>query len=452
MNRNEEYLELKRELDGLNAPGGSVLRAAARQRKARRSKLFLRPLAGLAAAFAVFVLLVNVSPTVAKACEGIPILGDLAEAVSFSPSLSKAVDHNYYQEVIQQKPIEGADGATISVDYVIVDQKTVSILYHLNAPATDESEYLRPRVTKPDGSEYTDFTMSYSRDDYDTDKNIRMGHCVIGFEGQVPESLLLQIEWRRITGFDESEDEDGNFVPKELHERVGEPVEFLLNLDAAMTNQGRHYNVDQTLELNGQRIRITGINVYPSYTSFSVECDPANTAWLTGMDYYLRTSDGKQVGKPDGITAVGEADTYNLSSFRTDSVFFDEPEHVTLCITGAEWIEKAAEIRLDLANKTAEGMQAGTWIEQIARKENGWEVRIETTVARQSIEQECFDPEGGSHTFGTGGVEAYTVDGEEHWVFIYELEDYLWDEVRLTPKYTHISEYDEPITVDFELK
>ena len=44
MNRKQEYLELKQELEGLSAPGGSVLRAAARQSKSRRSNLFLRPL------------------------------------------------------------------------------------------------------------------------------------------------------------------------------------------------------------------------------------------------------------------------------------------------------------------------------------------------------------------------------------------------------------------------
>lgn len=452
MNRNQEYLELTKELEEMKAPGGSVLRAMARKKKERRSKLFLRPLAGVAAAFAAFVLTVNVSPTVAKACEGIPILGDLAEAVSFSPSLSKAVENDYYQKVIQQKAIEGVDGASISVDYMIVDQKSVNIFYHLSAPTTDKSEYLSPCVTKPDGSEFTDFSACYSRDHYDAEKNIRMEHCMINFDDQVPESLLLRIEWRRITGFAESEDENGNYIPTELSERIGEPVEFLLDLDEAMTNQGRHYDADQTLELDGQCVRITGVDVYPSYTSFSVECDPNNSAWLEGLEYYLLTPDGNHLGKANPITAEGDANSRNLGSIRAVSVFFDQPERVTLCVTGAQWTEKSAEIHVDLANKTAEGMPAGASIEQIERKDNGWEIRIKSTSGYDPIYWEYTDPEGKCCMIGDSTTEEVGPDENTYWIFTHVLKDYPWNEVRLAPRYTQVSEYDEPVTAEFELK
>lgn len=452
MNRNQEYLELTKELEEVKAPGGSVLRAMARRKKERRSKYFLRPLAGVAAAFAAFVLTVNVSPTVAKACEGIPILGDLAEAVSFSPSLSKAVENDYYQKVIQQKAVEGADGASISVDYLIVDQKSVNIFYHLSAPEAGENSYLCPYVTKPDGSEFTDFSVCYSNDRYDEENNIRTNHCFVDFDDQVPESLLLRIEWRRITGFAESEDENGNYVPTELSERIGEPVEFLLDLDEAMTNQGRHYDADQTLELDGQRVRITGIDVYPSYTSFSVECDPNNSAWLEGLEYYLLTPDGNHLGKANPITAEGDANSRNLGSIRAVSVFFDQPEHVTLCVTGAQWTEKSAEIHVDLANKTAEGMPADASIEEIERKDNGWVIRIKSTSGYDPIYWEYTDPEGNCCMIGDSTTEEVGPDENTYWIFTHVLKDYPWNEVRLAPRYTQFSEYDEPITAEFELK
>ena len=78
----------------------TVARACARR---RRRRWLWRPLPSLAGLFAAFVLLVNVSPTVAHAMSRIPGLDKLAEAVTFSPSLTAAVEHEFVQPVNQEK-------------------------------------------------------------------------------------------------------------------------------------------------------------------------------------------------------------------------------------------------------------------------------------------------------------------------------------------------------------
>ena len=134
MNRNQEYLELTQELEALEAPAGSLDRALARSRKGKTVARVVRPFLGLAAVFAIFVLLVNVSPTVAQACSKVPVLRDLAEALRFSPSLTEAVEHDYYQTVGQKQT---QNGVTVSVDYLIVDQRTVNVVYHLEGEGTE---------------------------------------------------------------------------------------------------------------------------------------------------------------------------------------------------------------------------------------------------------------------------------------------------------------------------
>ena len=76
MNRNEEYLSLMKELED-NTPN---LRASIQKARTRRSRVaFLyRPLTGLAACFAVFVMLVNFSVPIAQAIYEVPILSELA--------------------------------------------------------------------------------------------------------------------------------------------------------------------------------------------------------------------------------------------------------------------------------------------------------------------------------------------------------------------------------------
>ena len=97
MNRMEEYKDLLNELENLTESidtseeivgravdrrlEGTLDRAVARK---KRKNLVFKPLIGFAASFALFVILVNFSTTVADACSGIPVLRELAEAVTFS--------------------------------------------------------------------------------------------------------------------------------------------------------------------------------------------------------------------------------------------------------------------------------------------------------------------------------------------------------------------------------
>lgn len=125
MNRNEEYNTLLRELD--QTPPEleyTVTRAKARARRHQARRWVGVPVGTLAGTFAAFVLLVNTVPTFALACSHVPVLGDLAAAVDWSGSLSRAVEHDYVQVIGQSQT---KDGITMAVEYVIVDQQQVNL-------------------------------------------------------------------------------------------------------------------------------------------------------------------------------------------------------------------------------------------------------------------------------------------------------------------------------------
>lgn len=102
-------------------------RPGSRARRRRRRILGI-PAGTLAACFAGFVLLVNLFPTFAYACGGVPMLRELAKAVAWSPSLSAAVENAYVQPIEQSKTV---NGITATVHYVIVDQKQVNLFFTL---------------------------------------------------------------------------------------------------------------------------------------------------------------------------------------------------------------------------------------------------------------------------------------------------------------------------------
>lgn len=439
MNRKQEYLELKQELEGLSAPGGSVLRAAARQRKSRRNKFFLRPLAGMAAAIVVFVLLVNVSPSVALACEGIPILGDLAEAVRFSRSLSDAVENEHYQKINQQQTI---DGVTVSVDYLIADKKGATILYHLVEPEHSDRLALVPNIVL--GEEAGQYHSVWRRSN--DGQNQHDDLCTVYYDS-VPESIYLELELYRTATEALEEGEEGK---EEEHLCT---FEFQLEPDPQLTVQEEHYDMNQVLELDGQRIVVKGIDIYPTFTCISVEGAPENTALLTGLDFYLMADDGTRFQSGNlGFVATENAETGEWTVLYTESVYFQKPNRLTLCITGAKWRQKDAETVVDLAKGTVTGMPRGAELYRIEQSENGWKLYVNDPDGYQTFEYTCCDPTGKVHDAGMELDWNPTITNPNAQDWIYSLTDYPWTEVKLIPCYSQISEYDTPVTVELEMK
>ena len=101
MNRNDEFTEWMKELDGQIPEVGESIRKGSR-RKARKKFLY-QPLMGLVAVFMLFVLSVNLCAPVAYACSKVPVLKELAKAVTFSKSLSVPVK-NFMQRKVNEQP------------------------------------------------------------------------------------------------------------------------------------------------------------------------------------------------------------------------------------------------------------------------------------------------------------------------------------------------------------
>ena len=421
MNRNQEYLELTKELEEIKAPGGSVLRAMARQKKERRSKYFLRPLAGVAAAFALFVLLINVSPTVAKACEGIPLLSSLTGMLRFSHShsLAEAVENDYYQRVDQQQTI---DGVTVSVDYLIMDEKSLTVFYRVDVPK--DSKLSIGEWGCVDGADASGSFGAILDPDY-------KGYIsTFVFSGNTPEHPQL------------------NFALLDDEEATGKTFSFQLEPTVLPT---KHIDADQTLELDGQRIRITGIDVYPSMVNISLETDPDNTATLDGINLYVMTDDGTRYEMSSLGSAVNspiddDPDRYEI---HVDSPYFQNPSSITVCVEDTYWGYKqqekgATSIRFNPTTGTATGLPSDIEIVDYSRQENGdWHLALRT---RNTARKLC--------------CIGFYLDTEEYWrdvkdedpdpnVVAFTTHSVDTDEVMLWLDYDLHS--DQPITATYEL-
>ncbi|MCL2807089.1 MAG: DUF4179 domain-containing protein [Coriobacteriia bacterium] len=459
MDRNLEYHNYLTRLD--NAPpmlDHVVSLAQTRARKMRRNRRFLTvPVSSIAAAFLVFVVMVNLSPTFAYAMGQIPILRELADAVSLSPSLSKAVENDYAQVI----GLEQTDnGVTMRVEYVIVDQRQLNIFYTLRSQEYSDM-YGFPEILTLDGEEFEGYAIGTGGF---TPDNIELRQFVVDFfDYNMPNGLILECIVNGERGSDKVEPLR---AADELHEMSSPPViavfSFTLNFDPEFTQQGRILTLDQDIVLDGQSLTVTTVEIYPTHMKVNLTADEKNAAWLISLKFYFIDDKGVRFDQPsNGTFSFGSVDSPMMESYLLDSAFFFESHNFTMFITGAEWLSKEMEqCRIDLAKGTSDRLPEGVELRQVVRSGNSWELTFSSIERERDVSYQLFDwyyfDENGDEHFGYsnyGEVPEYDETRREYvttpgfFTTRIVLWDYPHDVVYLKPLFSHTTELATPLEV-----
>lgn len=472
MNRMEEYNELLNELELFTESietaettdevvertvdrrlEGSLDRAIARQ---KRKNFVFRPLIGFVASFALFVFWVNVSTTVADACSGIPVLRELAEAVIFSPSLEDAVKNEYAQHL----NLFDQDGdASAKVEFLIVDQKQVNIFFRVFSDKYNEL-YVDPQVSGVEKELESWCMVPHSGDG---EEGELQGVTVEFIESDVPSSLKLELDIRAGELLEEVPvTEEEEFYPSGSSEEeyIGH-LEFVLEFNPQFTAGGKMIEVNQTVELEGQKIIIENMEIYPTHMRINISDDEENTAWMKDLDFYVKTALGKKFEPvKEGLTATGDGKGKTMTSYRADSTFFYDAKEIELVINGAVWLRKDMEkVYVNLRTKESDPLPEGVELLMTEEKRLGWVVRFknkywEKDHFHQIMLSDYYDKEGKEYSFnswGHGYFDDLTPEEQEKY-FIEELRlaDYHQDEVWLSPAYSHVWKAEPPIVVEIK--
>ena len=451
MNRNAEYRMLLTELEQMPASlDTSVDRALQRSRAAsRRRRILGIPAGSLAACFLGFVLLVNLFPTFAYACGGVPVLRELAKAVAFSPSLSAAVENKYVQPIGLSQT---KNGITATMEYVIVDQKQVNIFFTLEGEGYESLSAELPEFTPRQacsvlGSDFRqppgtllDVTMDYV--DQDVPEGFTMTFAVTGErEGASEDSSPAAPEQAY-------EDELLSPVPESGEEILAE-FTFELTFDPRFTAKGETIPVDQTFTMDGQTFTVTQAEVYPTHVRINVEGAEVNTAWLKGLDFYLENEDGHRFESiSNGVTASGDPETPAMVSYRLESPYFSHSDRLTLHITGAKWLEKTHErVYVDLTHGTAPWLPEGVTLTSVQLRQDGWllRFRLDADLRGSPFSMTFFDADGAAHEMGQMGMSV--LGDDEDGELMLPLPDYREGEVWLEAYYSHSTQLSVPVTI-----
>lgn len=428
MNRNEEYTSLVKQLEE-TVPDLDASIQKARHRKARKQFLY-KPLGSLAAVFALFVLLVNFSFPVAYACSRVPVLRDLARAVTFSPSLSEAVRNDYVQPV---ELSQSQNGVTASVEYLIVDQKQVNVFYRLKSK-DHKNLFIAPNVLDENGQDLSCSIVSLG-----DDPDLRC-LCIDFGEKAVPDSMqvVLNIIDGDIPLSESPEQETTDYLAS---------FTFPLHFDPQFTVTGKEFPLNQTVTLDGQKITITGVEVYPTHLRVNIQEDPENTAYLRDLHFYLKTDWGMTFEPvANGITATGTTDSPSMISYRADSSYFYQAKKLELVITGAQWLRKDMEkVPLNLTTGEIGALPEGITLLSCTPVSDGWDVTFRSEPQGENLLNQVFfmhyyDPEGTMHDMAS--YETRFEDSQDNSeiagiLSTLPIRNYPYEEIFLCPTYSH---------------
>ena len=475
MNRMEEYNALRSELEQPPKELESTVYKALGRKNAlqKKRRIIGTSLGSLAACFVVFVLLVNLSMPFARACGQIPILADLAKAVSRSPSLSAAVENDYVQPMNLS---QFQNGVTARVEYLIVDRKQVDVFLSIVSDKYEHLDLQHPQLTIPgEGGGYATALGSYDADNGDL-----IDFRINFMEQDVPDHLTMTFgvydvsEQYKENGAPAAEQAFGDYGDELLSDSQREKPEILatftfeLKFDPAYTAQGTVLNVGEAFQIDGQTVTLTEAEIYPTHLRLNFDYDPANTAWLTGLNFYLENENGERFnGIVNGISASGSPDDPSTDSVWLDSPYFSSSEHLTLHVAGASWIDKGQErVKVDLANGMIENPPQGVRLEWAEERDTGWlvsfsaGVRWETETYYQIWKDRFYDADGNAHSIDQRGVSGSpmalgTISGDKldsyeaaeraaneegRYFETFGLKDYTEDCVWLEPCWTRITE------------
>ncbi len=377
-NRNDEFDKIKNTLDNdivflpKDDYGGIM-------KKLDKYKTRKKVVNSVVSSFCAFALVVNIFPSVAYAMYDIPFIGDLAKVVSFSTSLSKAVEENHVQYIGKSQT---KDGITVTLEHLIVDQKRMHLFF--TAIDQDGNSVMSsfPEIKWDNMTENDKLGGSLSENGNHIKETNDKSYWVYikDFEDTTPTSIDISIaaksyssqnldddakyeEYSMFTAYPHFSSENFDDELLKQHEHlVGAHFDFNIDIDPQFIETNNNYQrVNKTFEIEGQKLTIIGIETYPSHIKFIVEEDEQNTAYVRGLEFYLENEKGEKINQlSSGLISESNPYKLNQSIYYMESDYFSNSEKLTLNIEYFELLDKDKEfVKVDLKNGEFEWLPQG---------------------------------------------------------------------------------------------
>ncbi len=411
----------------------------------------------------------------------------MAKAVTFSPSLEKAIENEYYEKL---GLMDEKNGVTANLDYYIADKKQMTIFFRLDSEVYKNT--LLPDIKIKVDDEY-EGGFSYGVNDFGVEngeinsvtidfvtgeipvndfgvENGEINSVTIDFvTGEIPESFNIKMMvYEERTSFETMEPIAEENMKNDIYDFSDLPekedidyiaeFEFEINVDAEYIEIGKTVDVNKDFVLDGQKFTIDTVEIYPSNMRINLSADEENTKWLKSLKFYVKTDKGKTIDTiKNGITATGNLNTPMMNCYRAESPYFYDASSLTIYVTGGTFLDKDKEyIYVDLKNKKAENLPENTTVYDTEKTETGWIVEFKTIREEDSnstyqvFGSNYKDADGNVYDIRSWSTTTHTEGEENAFITGTKLMGYQYDEVWMSANFTSMfeAEKEEKIEVN----
>lgn len=304
-----------------------LFQAKARKRK-RKKTLWAFSVAAIL--ILTFVTSIRVSPTFASAISTIPGMERFVYLIQFDKGIEAIVENDYYESIgITQVK----NNISFTVDGIIIDETGAEIFYTLEAPhSLDNMDYEHIKLFNDEHELVA--SSSYDLPDQETANR------------KVDQFSLVFVEPEQF----KSNNFEVQFEVKQANKTI------LFKVPITLKNEikaGKVYTLNETVEIDGQQIRLKEIKVYPLRVSVTLEFNEQNEMKILQFED-MRIEDEKgEVWSSiqNGITGFGE-NRHKVNTYFLQSNYFKEPKELYLKFDKVQALPKAESYLLvDFAKK-----------------------------------------------------------------------------------------------------
>ncbi|MFD4706803.1 DUF4179 domain-containing protein [Gottfriedia sp. NPDC058432] len=349
--------------------------------KAKETKLVTKPrrkskiwsIVAAAILLLGFLTSIRVSPTFADYLTNIPGMEKIVKLIRDDKGLISAVENKYAQEInISQEK----SGIKVTIDSVIADEQGIVIFYTIDAKETQHNFTLKEVSLKPSNGE-------------------KLPEHSSSFDLPVEDELntyTSKIEYFfQKTNVQKDFNLDLKIKSKEVSEQFS--IQFSLkNLEKTK----QIYELNKTVTIEGQKITIKKVTVYPLRVAVQVKMDPNNTKKILDFtDFELLDQNGEVWSKiTNGTTANILSDNERIIYLQSN--YFKDPKELYLVINKLQAVDKDEEyILVDTEKQQILKQPKGNYLTDLKKEESELKFTLNTKKEfHYSLVESIFDANG----------------------------------------------------------
>lgn len=308
------------------------------QMKRRRTSKFNLVFRSALCVFSLLFILSNTSDAFVSACSQLPFLKDIVALLDLSPSVQRALDHDYVQ--VLDQTIEKED-IQVKLEFLVADERRIDLFYTVSR----NGERLRLDQYNIETNDTMEDIVSsgsyYSDEEYEH-------YTFEVLENQIPNKLSVTISAYRTE------------------------IPFDVEIDTSKIAKKKEILVNQTYEIDGQYLTIEKVEVYPLSMRIYTSQAESNSYKIRHLDFTVKEFD---LEIKNGLSRTGEI-------YILESPYFIE-NNFEIILNSCELIPKDLEIIYDVETQILQDPSGYIQLVDVIENDEDGEYTIAITTHKQ---------------------------------------------------------------------